>query len=104
MSLSLQEQENQGAPVFAYLQKLLPDNSAIRERVAAKVGAGGTDAFDLLEKIGRDCVGALQFVAGNTLLMPMSLEGEVVSDHQIADVLRNLATAPLGIEGGRAPP
>ncbi|MCE8005406.1 type II toxin-antitoxin system HipA family toxin [Aestuariivita sp.] len=98
LSLPLQEQAHQGAPVIAYLENLLPDNPAIRERVAAKTGAGGTDAYNLLEKIGRDCVGALQFVVGDDLPEPKGLEGEPVSDAEVADVLRNLATAPLGIE------
>jgi len=98
LSLPLQEQAHQGAPVIAYLENLLPDNPAIRERVAAKVGAGGTDAYNMLEKIGRDCVGALQFVAGDIPPKPTGLEGEPVSDAQIAHILRNLATAPLGIE------
>ena len=98
LSLPLQEQAHQGGPVIAYLENLLPDNPAIRERVATKVGAGGTDAFNLLEKIGRDCVGALQFVVGDTPPEPMSPEGEAVSDAQIGAMLHNLATAPLGIE------
>jgi len=98
LSVPLQEQAHQGAPVIAYLENLLPDNPAIRERVATKTGAGGTDAYNLLEKIGRDCVGALQFVVGGDLPEPKGLEGEPVSDAEVADVLRNLATAPLGIE------
>ena len=98
LSLPLQEQSHQGAPVIAYLENLLPDNSMIRERVAAKTGAGGTDAYNLLEKIGRDCVGALQFVVGDDLLEPKGLEGETVSDAEVAEVLRNLATTPLGID------
>lgn len=98
LSLPLQEQAHQGGPVISYLENLLPDNPAIRERVAAKTGAGGTDAYNLLEKIGRDCVGALQFVVGDGLSEPKGLEGEPVSDAQVAKVLRNLATAPLGIE------
>ena len=98
LSLPLQEQAHQGAPVIAYLENLLPDNTAIRERVAAKVGAGGADAYSMLEKIGRDCVGALQFVAGDISPEANALEGEPVSDAQIAAILRNLASAPLGIE------
>lgn len=98
LSLPLQEQVHQGAPVIAYLENLLPDNPAIRERVAAKVGAGGTDAYNMLEKIGRDCVGALQFVNADSPPAVRELGGEHVSDAQIAAMLRNLATAPLGIE------
>ena len=64
LSLPLREEAHQGGPVIAYLENLLPDNQAIRERVAARVRAGGTDAWHMLEKIGRDCVGALQFVSG----------------------------------------
>jgi serine/threonine-protein kinase HipA len=97
LSLPLQEQAHQGGPVIAYLENLLPDNPAIRERVAVRVGAGGTDAYNMLEKIGRDCVGALQFVTGDFPSKPKALEGEPVSDAQIAAMLRNLATAPLGI-------
>jgi serine/threonine-protein kinase HipA len=52
----------------------------------------------MLEKIGRDCVGALQFVVGDISLESNTLEGEPVSDAQIAAILRNLASAPLGIE------
>ncbi len=79
-SLPLQEQAHQGAPVIAYLENLLPDNPAIRERVATKVGAGGTDAYNMLEKIGRDCVGALQFVNADNPPATKELDGEHVSD------------------------
>ncbi|NOD65807.1 type II toxin-antitoxin system HipA family toxin [Ruegeria sp. HKCCD6109] len=97
LSLPLREEAHQGGPVIAYLENLLPDNQAIRERVAARVRAGGTDAWHMLEKIGRDCVGALQFVSGE---MPEvgALEGEPVSEAQIADMLRSLASAPLGLD------
>jgi len=97
LSLPLREERHQGGPVIAYLENLLPDNQAIRERVAARVRAGGTDAWHMLEKIGRDCVGALQFVSGDIPEMG-ALEGEPVTKAQIADMLRNLASAPLGLK------
>lgn len=97
LSLPLREEAHQGAPVIAYLENLLPDNQAIRERVAARVRAGGTDAWHMLEKIGRDCVGALQFVTGEAPDIG-ALEGEPVTDTQIAALLRNLASAPLGLD------
>ncbi len=97
VSLPLREEAHQGAPVIAYLENLLPDNQAIRERVGARVRAGGTDAWHMLEKIGRDCVGALQFVSG-TRSEPEPLAGEHVTDAQIAAMLRNLTNAPLGID------
>lgn len=36
LSLPLREVAHQGVPVIAYLENLLPDNQAIRERVAAR--------------------------------------------------------------------
>lgn len=97
LSLPLREEAHQGGPVIAYLENLLPDNQAIRERVAAKVRAGGTDAWHMLEKIGRDCVGALQFVSGEVPEVG-ALDGDIVSEAQIAHMLRNLASAPLGLQ------
>lgn len=49
-----------GQLVERYFENLLPDNGEIRRRVSQHVGAQSDKAFDLLEKIGRDCVGALQ--------------------------------------------
>lgn len=102
LSLPLREEAHQGAPVIAYLENLLPDNQAIRERVAVRVRADGTDAWALLAKIGRDCVGALQFVSaeGPEGGGPEKgrLEGDPVTEAQIAALLRNLAIAPLGLE------
>ena len=49
-----------GRVVEGYFENLLPDSSEIRRRIGQHVGAHSDKAFDLLEKIGRDCVGALQ--------------------------------------------
>jgi len=96
-SRPLREAPHQGAPVIAYLENLLPDDQAIRERVAVRVRAGGADAWHMLERIGRDCVGALQFVSGDVPEIG-KLEGERVTDAQVAAMLRNLASAPLGLD------
>src|SRR5271168_2763184 len=63
LSLPLREEAYRGEPVVAVFENLLPDSEALRRRVAEKVGAAGTDAYSLLSQIGRDCVGALQFIA-----------------------------------------
>jgi len=62
LSLPLREDPYRGAPVVAVFENLLPDSDRLRQRVAEKVGAQGTDAYSLLYRIGRDCVGALQFI------------------------------------------
>jgi len=62
LSLPLQEERYSGAPVVAVFENLLPDNEQIRSRVAARFQADGTDPYSLLAAIGKDCVGALQFL------------------------------------------
>ena len=52
----------QGDRVVAVFENLLPDSEELRRRMAEKVGAKGIDAYSLLFQIGRDCVGALQFL------------------------------------------
>ena len=51
-----------GKEVGFFFDNLLPDNDAIRQRVRARFQTRSGDAFDLLEAIGRDCVGALQLL------------------------------------------
>src|SRR5665647_1985593 len=57
-SLPIQEQEYKGEIVSRYFDNLLPDNDEIKKLVATKFGAESTKPFDILEVIGRDCVGA----------------------------------------------
>lgn len=98
LSLPLREDAYRGAPVTAVFDNLLPDVDALRRRVAERVGADGIDAFSLLSVIGRDCVGALQFVP-DTIDVPAagSIEGEPLDDDAIGHLLGNLAQAPLGL-------
>jgi len=48
------------AGVEAFFDNLLPDNRQIRERIQRRFNTRSVGAFDLLQEIGRDCVGALQ--------------------------------------------
>ena len=101
LSLPQREQPHVGLPVIAYLENLLPDNQVVRDRIAAKVQADGADAYHLLEKLGRDCVGALQFVVGHKAFGAGNsgeFRAEPVSDTDIATTLGNLAVSPLGIK------
>ncbi|SMX37175.1 type II toxin-antitoxin system HipA family toxin [Octadecabacter ascidiaceicola] len=98
LSLPLQENRFSGAPVMAVFDNLLPDSDLIRRKVAERVGAEGVDAFSLLSQIGRDCIGALQFLPDGQEPQPMSeLTGEPVDDDQIGAILSDLDLAPLGI-------
>lgn len=98
LSLPLRQDRFVGAPVMAVFDNLLPDNEPIRRRVAERVGAAGTDPFSLLSEIGRDCVGALQFLPdGVEPASPDILTGEPVTDDQICATLKELDVTPLGI-------
>ncbi|MFT3859526.1 MAG: type II toxin-antitoxin system HipA family toxin [Aquabacterium sp.] len=54
-----------GPAVLHYFDNLLPDSLAIRKRVAERFRTGSTEAFDLLQAIGRDCVGAVQLLGAD---------------------------------------
>ena len=98
LSLPLREDRYIGAPVLTVFDNLLPDNAAIRRAVAERVGAGGTDAYSLLAAIGRDCVGALQFLPEGHEPGPAGvIDGHPISDAEIADLIGNLAISPLGL-------
>lgn len=98
LSLPLRETRFLGDKVTAVFENLLPDAKPVRTRVAERVGAKGTDAFSLLSEIGRDCVGALQFLPVDDLPPPTTIvEGIAVNENQIAEIIHNLGRAPLGI-------
>jgi len=98
LSLPLQANRYSGASVLAVFDNLLPDSDLIRRRVAERVGAEGVDAFSLLSQIGRDCIGALQFLPDGQTPQPITeLTGETVDETQIEAILNALDIAPLGI-------
>lgn len=99
MSLPLREDAFKGDRVVAVFEKLLPDSEAVRRRVAENVGARGIDAYSLLFHIGRDCVGALQFLPddGDTVYDTSGIEGEPIDDEAIQKLLKTLVRSPLGL-------
>jgi len=103
LSLPLREDAFRGERLTAVLDNLLPDSDALRWRVAERVGANGTDAFSLLAQIGRDCVGALQFVPEDEKIEmdTSAIKGEPICDQEIEKLLKNLARAPLGLDRDR---
>jgi serine/threonine-protein kinase HipA len=78
-----------GDAVLNYFDNLLPDSHVIRKRIASKFKTGTTDAFDLLQAIGRDCVGAVQLLGVDE--SPQDLEcidGTPLTDALVEDLLR----------------
>ena len=100
-SMPLMDRSFTGLSVRAVFDNLLPDDERVRARIAAKVGAGGIDAFSLLAALGRDCVGALQFLPEDVDPRPPGPpEGETISTQAMAERIRSLSVAPLGMRGG----
>ena len=98
LSLPLREDRHAGASVIAVFDNLLPDNAEVRRRLAARTGASGADAYSLLAAIGRDCIGALQFLPeGEEGAPPGPPTGQKLDDHAIGALLRDLADRPLGL-------
>jgi serine/threonine-protein kinase HipA len=98
ISLPLREDRYSGRAVIAVFDNLLPDNDDIRNRLAARVRAEANDAYSLLSAIGRDCVGALQFLPEGTEPGPAGqVEGRPLSDEDVAAIVRDLNRAPLGV-------
>lgn len=98
LSLPLREDRYIGEPVAAVFENLLPDEPEVRRRIAARQQADGTDAFSLLAAIGRDCVGALQFLPEDTEPGASgAITARPASEVRIEAILSGLASNPLGI-------
>lgn len=99
LSLPLREERYSGDAVITVLDNLLPDDEAVRRRIAERVRAESHSVYDLLAKIGRDCVGALQFLPQGHEPDPAdAVEGHRISDAEIARRVRSLAMTPLGLD------
>lgn len=96
--LPLTQAEWKGDPVIAAFDNLLPDaEGELREKIAARVGAEGKDVFSLLSALGRDCVGALQFLPPDEEPAAQDMDYREVSEAEMVADLKNLAAAPLAM-------
>jgi serine/threonine-protein kinase HipA len=97
LSMPLREERYTGRLVTNTFDNLLPDSADIRLHLAERTGAEGTDAFSLLDAIGRDCVGALQFIAeGAKDGDAAGVQGRPIENREIENILLNLKRVPLG--------
>jgi len=68
-------------------------------RVAERVHADGYDAYSLLAKVGRDCVGALLFLPEGQEPGPVGeIDSRVIGNAEIAARIGDLADTPLGVD------
>lgn len=97
-ALPLSTAKWQGDPVVAAFDNLLPDaEGELREKIAARVGAQGKDVFSLLSVLGRDCVGALQFLPMDEAPAKHDMQYRIISEEELVADLKNLASAPLAL-------
>ncbi|HEU5281086.1 MAG TPA: type II toxin-antitoxin system HipA family toxin [Gammaproteobacteria bacterium] len=97
LSLPLSNQPYVGDLVYHFFDNLLPDNELIRARIQRKFHTESTQPFDLLSSIGKDCVGAIQLIQGEAHTFKHEIKAEPISNKEIADLLKNYRTNPLGM-------
>lgn len=88
-------QSHRGEAVGNWFENLLPDSSAIRTRIRDRFGLRSTATFELLQAIGRDCVGAVQLLPEGT--QPTDLHDirfQPLDEAQVAELLRRVTAAP----------
>lgn len=99
LSLSLPigpSREVTGTSVSSYFENLLPENHNVRRRLGARFHTRGTEAFELLTAIGRDCVGAVQLLPPGTAPEGFDrVDGVPVNDADIERLLRGVTAEPL---------
>lgn len=99
LSMPLRHRPYQGDEVYNFFDNLLPDNPDIRRRIVARHHADSTQPFDLLAKVGRDSVGALQLVPQGTAVGDIKqIEYKTLSGQQLESILVGYRSdAPLGM-------
>ncbi len=88
-----------GPEVYNFFENLLPDNPGIRRTIAERIGAQSSEVTDLLQYLGRDCVGAIQILPETSDVSTKipDVSGNVLSENEIESILKNLSSNPLGM-------
>lgn len=100
LKLPLTRQRYPNAVVHAFLDGLLPEGDA-RQAVARDFNVDKDDTHGLIRALGRDCAGALVIQPEDEPPppSPTTLTAEPLKDAEIADLVANLRSAPLGVSG-----
>ena len=84
-----------GQVVANFFDNLLPDDERIRRRVSARFRIASTDQFELLQAIGRDCVGAVQLLPPEQPPTGFDrVEYETMDNQAVARHLHGVAAEP----------
>lgn len=84
-----------------YFDNLLPDNQGVRDRLRTRFNTRSAETFDLLEAIGRDCVGAVQLLPeGEEPRGWHTLDVQRLKPKEIEAILRAVPTSSAPLLGG----
>ena len=83
LSMPLTSNVYMGEVVESYFRNLLPDSQLILNRIRSRLRISSTHPFDLLASIGRDCVGALQFLKPTETPEKIECDKKALSDSEI---------------------
>ncbi|WP_318436015.1 type II toxin-antitoxin system HipA family toxin [Photobacterium leiognathi] len=99
LSMPLRHDAYHGDIPYNFFDNLLPDNEEIRSRIQSRFQAATKRPFDLLSKIGGDCVGAIQLYPPQHNLQDVrQIQAEPLTESRMAQVLRGYQSdAPLGM-------
>lgn len=97
-SLPLDNISHEGESVNGYFGNLLPDNPDALSRLVQILRIKNVGMFEILEQVGRDCIGAVQiYPEGTEPPSPYVTQSRKLSMHDIEKILQNLDTSPLGL-------
>ena len=96
VSMPTRPRPYQGDVPRAFFDGLLPEGDA-RRMIAYDFGVDEHDVLGLLAAIGRDCAGAPVIIPEAEVPVTKGLS-EPITDAQVADRIRNLRFAPLGVD------
>ncbi|MDK9790645.1 type II toxin-antitoxin system HipA family toxin [Vibrio sp. D431a] len=98
LSLQLRKTRHSSDAVINFFDNLLPDVTEVRNRIVARYKADSSQAFDLLEHIGRDSIGALTLLPVKGEPNFKQLEGRELDVDGLRDVLTaHMSKVPLGM-------
>lgn len=100
-NLPLADRDYPNGQTAAFLDGLLPEGES-RRAAAERFDVQASDTFGLLAALGRDCAGALviQPADGPPPQRPTVQRAQVLEEREVARLIANLRTAPLGIDLG----
>jgi len=96
MPFTLDNAPIKGDVVKAFFDNLLPDSEPIRQRLQSRFHTQSQRAFDLLQAIGRDCVGAIQLLSPDAIPEDVfSIQVDPLDEEGVERVLRSAVSPGL---------